>query len=85
MRSTRQTLSWTLCSVSILCRFRFSLPPHLLVLIRLVSAAGFSFKGEVREPFKAPLEYLKHESRIEFEARKKMVCLILCRPACKHQ
>lgn len=38
----------------------------------LDSVFGFSFKGEVREPFKAPLENLKYESRIEFEARKKM-------------
>ncbi|CDU22739.1 uncharacterized protein SPSC_01369 [Sporisorium scitamineum] len=38
----------------------------------LDSVFGFSFKGEVREPFKAPLEILKYESRIEFEARKKM-------------
>ncbi|GAC93546.1 hypothetical protein PHSY_001111 [Pseudozyma hubeiensis SY62] len=38
----------------------------------LDSVFGFSFKGEVREPFKGPLENLKYESRIEFEARKKM-------------
>jgi len=38
----------------------------------LDSIFGFSFKGEVREPFKLPLENLKYESRIEFEARKKM-------------
>ncbi|SOV09291.1 NAD(P)H-hydrate epimerase [Ustilago sp. UG-2017a] len=38
----------------------------------LDSIFGFSFSGEVREPFKAPLENLRYESRIEFEARKKM-------------
>lgn len=38
----------------------------------LDSVFGFSFKGDVREPFKLPLENLKYESRIEFEARKKM-------------
>ncbi|EPQ28532.1 uncharacterized protein PFL1_03836 [Pseudozyma flocculosa PF-1] len=36
------------------------------------SIFGFSFKGDVREPFKAPLDLLKYESRIEFEARRKM-------------
>ncbi|KIS69320.1 NADHX epimerase [Mycosarcoma maydis] len=38
----------------------------------LDSIFGFNFKGDVREPFRAPLEILKYESRIEFEARKKM-------------
>lgn len=38
----------------------------------LDSVFGFSFQGEVRDPFKGPLEILKYESRIEFEARKKM-------------
>lgn len=38
----------------------------------LDSIFGFSFSGEVREPFKLPLENLKYESRIEFQARKKM-------------
>lgn len=38
----------------------------------LDSIFGFNFKGQVREPFKAALENLKYESRIEFEARKKM-------------
>ncbi|PWZ02196.1 YjeF N-terminal domain-like protein [Testicularia cyperi] len=42
----------------------------------LDSIFGFSFKGEVREPFKAPLEILKYESRIEFQARKKMPPII---------
>ncbi|KAL9937071.1 hypothetical protein V8E36_004306 [Tilletia maclaganii] len=33
---------------------------------------GFSFKGEVREPFREPLELLKDESRMEFESRTKL-------------
>ncbi|CAD6892970.1 unnamed protein product [Tilletia controversa] len=33
---------------------------------------GFSFKGEVREPFREPLELLKDESRMEFELRYKL-------------
>ncbi|PWN93381.1 hypothetical protein FA10DRAFT_264038 [Acaromyces ingoldii] len=33
---------------------------------------GFSFKGEPREPFREPLEALKNESRMEFEARRKV-------------
>ncbi|KAK0551101.1 hypothetical protein OC845_002351 [Tilletia horrida] len=33
---------------------------------------GFSFKGEVREPFREPLELLKNESRMEFESRRKL-------------
>lgn len=33
---------------------------------------GFSFKGEPRDPFKEPLEILKNESRMEFEARRKI-------------
>ncbi|KAK0533396.1 hypothetical protein OC835_003041 [Tilletia horrida] len=33
---------------------------------------GFSFKGEVREPFREPLELLKDESRMEFEQRSKL-------------
>ncbi|UZJ52763.1 hypothetical protein CBS101457_002083 [Exobasidium rhododendri] len=31
---------------------------------------GFSFKGEPRDPFKEPLDALKNESRMEFEARR---------------
>ncbi|KAE8227121.1 hypothetical protein CF319_g373 [Tilletia indica] len=33
---------------------------------------GFSFKGEVRDPFREPLELLKDESRMEFESRTKL-------------
>lgn len=42
----------------------------------LDSVFGFSFHGEVRDPFKTPLENLKYESRVEFEARRRMPPII---------
>lgn len=33
---------------------------------------GFSFRGEPREPYKEPLEALNNDSRMEFEARRKV-------------
>jgi NAD(P)H-hydrate epimerase len=37
---------------------------------------GFSFKGEPREPFKEPLDALNNDSRMEFEARRKVPPII---------
>ncbi|PWN52290.1 YjeF N-terminal domain-like protein [Violaceomyces palustris] len=42
----------------------------------LDSVFGFSFKGEPREPFKAALQNLCYESRVEFEARRPMPPII---------
>lgn len=42
----------------------------------LDSVFGFSFHGEVRDPFKAPLEAFKYESRVEFESRRRMPPII---------
>lgn len=46
------------------------LPTHTTTLLRHPqSPPGFSFSGEVRDPFREPIEALKNESRPEFEVR----------------